>query len=438
MRARWLGVLALALLAGAAALVAAARRPRPVSESGAQPPAARTAPSSEREADDPEAPFPPGLGVDVPLHDPSGRALESFHRALARVEAGEEKARLLFYGASHTAVDHYVGRLREALQRRYGDAGRGFALAAWPHPQHYWQWGVRIDEGRGWDRLRLGAERAEADHYGLAGIVFDSAGREATARVATSEWGVGQRASRLEVWYQAQPGGGALEVRVDGTLRKRIATHAPSIEAGFATFDLEDGPHEVEMRALPGAPVRLYGVVLEREGPGVVVDNAGLSGARARLHLKWLDPVYTQHLERRAPDLVSFSYGGNEGNDFGIPISTYASRTERALARLRRTVPDASCLIIGPPDKPVFEDGEWAHRPRTTSIARVQRRLAEKHGCAFFDTIAFMGGRLSMLRWVAADPPLGRPDRVHFTARGYHRMAEVLLAGLLDGHAGRR
>jgi lysophospholipase L1-like esterase len=61
----------------------------------------------------------------------------------------------------------------------------------------------------------------------------------------------------------------------------------------------------------------------------------------------------------------------------------------------------------------------------------VQRDLAFRHGCAFFDTVKFMGGRLSMLKWVEAD--LARDDYIHFSARGYRRLGEVLLDGLLDG-----
>jgi lysophospholipase L1-like esterase len=385
-----------------------------------------------------DPPLPPGLGVAVPLEDPSGRALDAFHGALRRAEAGEGKARLMFFGGSHTECDHYVGYIRDALQGRFGDGGRGFAYPAWPSRFHYWQWGVQIDEGTGWARQRLGEKRGEPDYYGMAGLVFDSEGREATARVATSEWGVGQSADRLEVWYQEQPGGGDLELRVDGAQLDRIATDRPRVGPGFATYRLEDGPHEVALRAVPGASVRVYGLVLERDGPGVVVDNVGLSGARARFHLKWLDPVYSAQLRRRSPDLVAFFYGGNESNEFATPIDEFATQAEHALVRVLRRAPGASCVILGPADQPLEKDGEWMHRARTTSITRVKRDLAARHGCAFFDTVAFMGGRMSMLEWVRADPPLARDDYVHFSARGYRRLGEVLLDGLLDGYEGAR
>jgi lysophospholipase L1-like esterase len=90
--------------------------------------------------------------------------------------------------------------------------------------------------------------------------------------------------------------------------------------------------------------------------------------------------------------------------------------------------------VLGAADKPLDRDGAWVHRERTELVNRVQRELAFAHGCAFFDTVAFMGGELSMLRWVENDPPMARDDYIHFTARGYALMADVLLAELLAGY----
>jgi lysophospholipase L1-like esterase len=90
---------------------------------------------------------------------------------------------------------------------------------------------------------------------------------------------------------------------------------------------------------------------------------------------------------------------------------------------------------MGPADKPLRRDQGWVHRQRTTLIAEVQRRLALHHGCAYFDTVAFMGGKLSMLRWIAAEPPLARDDYVHLTPKGYKRLGEVLLKNLMQDFA---
>jgi lysophospholipase L1-like esterase len=64
----------------------------------------------------------------------------------------------------------------------------------------------------------------------------------------------------------------------------------------------------------------------------------------------------------------------------------------------------------------------------------VQRRVAKELGCGFFDLVRFMGGPMSMVQWAAAAPAFGARDHIHFTARGYQRLGEVLHAALLEGY----
>ena len=40
---------------------------------------------------------------------------------------------------------------------------------------------------------------------------------------------------------------------------------------------------------------------------------------------------------------------------------------------------------------------------------------------------------MSMMRWVAAVPPLGTSDYIHFTQAGYERLAAVLYEDLMAG-----
>jgi len=379
--------------------------------------------------------LPVDLAVTTHFEDPSGHALDRFHAALRRAERGEGKARVLTYGASHTAADHLPGHIRRALQERFGDGGRGFTLPAWPSDLYpYWQWGATIDEGEGWERVRLGLNRGVPDYYGITGIVFDLGGRRASSRIASAESGVGERADVIEVHYQAMPGGGDFDISIDGQASVSVSTTADEVGVGRFVVDVEDGPHEVVLDTHEGAPVRLYGLVFERSGPGVVVDNVALTGSRARYHDKWLEPVYTEHLGLRQPDLILLWYGGNEGNDIREPADRTSREIRRALAKLRAAAPDASCVLLGPSDKPISEDGGWVHRRRTEAITRATRTIALGNGCAFFDTVSFMGGALSMVRWVESDPPLARGDYIHLSALGYRLLAEEIIRELLVGY----
>lgn len=379
----------------------------------------------------------PAFGLDIPLYDPSGRALAPFYDALRRAESRTGKARMLVYGASHVASDFITDRLRRGLQARFGDAGHGFIMPAKPW-RSYRHLGYTVESNRRWRAHRIRATSREVDRLGLGGIAVDGSSREAWGRLTTGRHPI----SRFEVLYDQQPGGGSFDLRLDGRrarrvrtrLRNRGGTRSDTRQPGYAVVSAEDAPHTLEVRLRGDGPVRIFGVIAERESPGVVVDTLGLNGARASNQLLWDDALFRAHLARRRPDLIVLAYGTNESGDTDIPIEEYESRLRQVLGRLQETAPQAACLLIGPSDRPLREEGELKDRPRTAAIIATQQRVSRDLGCAFFDLVAFGGGPMSMVRWAAAEPPFAQPDLVHFTVRGYRRLGDVLLQALLDGY----
>ncbi len=391
------------------------------------PPLLRHGPRLLRDPD-PERP-----GLDISLEDRDGHSMDALHAALRRASGGEGQARLVFYGASHVASDFFTGALRKNLQARFGDAGHGVVLPAHPW-RTYRHLGVRLEsDRRRWEGHKVVASDREPDYYGVAGAYVETSVPGAFGRVSTTARGVGSRAGLFDVFYLQRPGGGSFDVLVDGRPQGRVSTGAAAASAGYATYRVPDGPHELELRARGDGPVRLFGVAVEREAPGVIVDTLGINGARARYQLLWDDALYREHLARRRPDLVVLAYGTNESGD-RRPIADYEASLRGVVGRVREVAPNASCLLIGPSDRPLSRaDGAFEDRPRTADIVAVQHRVALSAGCAFFDLVAFSGGPLSMVEWAAMDPAYAAPDHVHYTRRGYERLAEVLEAALLEG-----
>jgi lysophospholipase L1-like esterase len=382
---------------------------------------------------DPDAP----LIVNTPIEDPSGHAFDAFYRALERIETEHTQARVVVYGASHVASDLYTDIIRSKLQARFGDAGVGFVqpLRA---VSGYRSAGVTYEQASGWNGVHVKARTPVYDRYGLGGIYLTAAQSRKGAQLSFEtrpHAGLSGTADVLELWYLKQPRGGRLRVMIDG-VEHTLNTHAKTPKPGYERYELPDAQHRVELIAQGNAPVQLFGVVMERDVPGVVVDSLGVPGSRARYHLLWDDAIYREHLARRKPNLVVLAYGTNESGDDEEPIETYASDLRKVLGRIREVVPNASCLLVGPSDRPIENpDGTFVDRPRTTQIVEVQRAVSSEFGCGFFDLVAFMGGRLAMLRWVNSLPPLGTPDYVHFTRAGYEALGNALHAALMAGFA---
>ncbi len=371
---------------------------------------------------------PPVYGHDIELYDPSGRALAPLYRALRRAQAGEGQARLVFYGASHVASDFFTNVLREQLQSRFGNAGHGFILPARPWRTYRHLGGVQVESSRRWRSLRVTASTRDVAALGLAGVAVESDNANDWGRIDTGS----RTASRFDLHYWRQPGGGGFDVFLDGRRVRRVSTDAPEGRADYVVVTAPDAHHVLEVRVRGNGPVRLFGVSVEREAPGVVLDTLGINGARARSHLHWNEDVHIEQLRRVSPDLVALAYGTNDSGDVELPIERYETELRQVVARVRGTVPNAACMLIGPSDRPMRQpDGAFADRPRTHEIIEVQRRVSRDMGCAFFDLVAFGGGPLHMVDWAEATPAFAQRDHVHYTIRGYQRLGEVLLNAMM-------
>jgi len=381
------------------------------------------------------------LGERVPVEDPGGRALDAFHEALARAAAGKGPARILMLGASHTASDELTGPLRERFQKAFGDAGPGMVLPVTPFKWYAHRDLELLHRGRfrtvRLDRFDRQRRRfGLPGHAGLSGFAIESDRAGAWTRISPRRReGRGTRFSRIEVHYLARPGGGRFDLRVDGQGVARVATAARRVGVRRHVVEVPDGRHRVGIRIRTEEPVRLLGLVLERDRPGVVVDALGIPGSRAADQLPG-DPVtHRAHLRLRDPDLVVLAWGTNEALDRPVSLVDYEADLRQLLSRVRDAVPDASCLLVGPSDRPeVEDDGRVRPRPRAAQVVEVQRRLSADYGCGFFDLIRLQGGHGAMARWVTHDPPMGRDDYTHFTRRGYERVAELLESALLAGY----
>jgi lysophospholipase L1-like esterase len=379
------------------------------------------------------------LGLFVPIEGPPGGEppLARFYRALEDLRAGQDadgKVRVLAYGGSHTDADVYPHYVRTYLQERFGNGGHGFVHVAKP-----WRWYRHVDfrvEGiKHWITEHAQRRKGRGDGlYGLLGCSLAASSKRAFGKVIPRGDTVG---AEHEIYFLRQPKGGSFKVLADGKAVATVKTKADEPGPGYHRFVLPEGQHEIEVKLDGNGEVRLFGMTIERESPGVVVDTLGITGTRAANMLQWDREIWADNVAHRDPDLVMLFYGTNEAMDEDQPIGAYEDDLRAVLGRIQEAAPDASCLIMGPGDFPRRgPDGTWVDRPRVDEIIEAQRRVAIDAGCGFWDTKAFMGGALSMPLWVAAQPPMAKPDHIHFTVRGYVRIGMALVDAMMVGFDG--
>ncbi len=359
--------------------------------------------------------------------------LAKVRAVLARAARNDGHTRLSFWGASHVAGEYFTGELRRLLQDRYGDAGHGFVMPAAPW-KGYRATDVNLCTGGTWTsdfHNRVGGR--DDGLYGPGGISVEGLAPTSFGWVQTTRTNPhGRAVTRFEVLYLRQPGGGALDLLVDAAAPVRVPTRG-DLGPGAAVVDVPDGPHRLAVYPAGDGPVRVFGAVLERDVPGVIVDAMGVTGRTASSWLAWDESLQAAYLARRPVDLAVLAYGTNEANDRGLDEAEYRATLQKVLARMRRVLPDAACVLIGPSDRARKVSGTtfaiWSH---TAWVARVQREVGPAYGCVTWDLQEATGGPGSMARWRGAEPQLGADDGIHFTAAGYRELATRFLAAL-DG-----
>lgn len=386
-------------------------------------------------ADLPKAPGIPPEGTSAKhlLEDPSGRALQSF---FARLEETAQKrsgaiTRILHFGDSIVASDYVSSTLRRRFQEDYGDAGHGFTLLAnaWPA---YFHEGISRFATSGWLISRVVGPLASDGWHGLGGVSF-RAPPHLLARVGTAKKGdVGRKVSRFVLAYVESPDGGQADIRIDGIAHAPLDTHGPEKRFRAAVYEVPDGDHEFELQTTKGTS-RFFGLVLERDVPGVVLDAIGIQGARIRFLDKQDDAHYREQLAWRDPALVIYQFGANESADgYAYSMPEYYQTMRAVIAQQQAAIPNASCLIVGAMDRATRKGDEIRSLSIIPLIVEQQRKVAIDLGCAFFDTFRAMGGTGSMPSWFRRD--LGQSDLTHPTAVGAEMIGNWLYRAIL--HAG--
>jgi lysophospholipase L1-like esterase len=403
------------------------------------------------------------------------------------------------FGDSHTAGDGLTSRLRRQLGKKYGDAGRGVVAMGRPPIKHYYQRDVQFGSGGDWTSsvagAHHGANQANAwkrerranqanawkrerranqrtlgsgatrnpEPYGLTGVRMISATPGASAWVATCDnCDVGAEVTRFVLVVRLHPNGAQFRYRIDEQPWQSYDTNSnvsadPSLPWAAISVATPLGPHRftIEHDDLAGRTLEMFGVILLRRSDqsssassAFSVDSLGLVGRRLLQLASWDWSIIGPQLALRNPSLVMLQYGTNEADDPDLQLATVGAGYDRVIAQLRKYVPTASIVIVGPPDlarqsaacltkrkkrrrknsKQI--ECRWQTPDILTDIIHMQRDAAFRNHVTFFDSQSAMGGANQMDKMVNATPRLAATDHTHFTTAGYERWADTLLVSL--------
>ena len=370
-------------------------------------------------------------------------ALSGVFEALARAESGSsaQPVHILQIGDSHTAGDRITGRLRAALQARFGDGGRGVLPPGVPH-DGYAPLQVEVT-ANGWTTTlaplagRTGYQYFNVGLTGVQQLDTEPAGR-LTIRPEPDA-----RAMTIGLCWEAP--WGVVVSDEDETWTLASVSYDAGSDAGMACRNLHPVTRPGAITLRPADPERpvviLDHISLMNDGPGVVVSNLGVVGATLRDLGARDEGIVDLELRTWRPALIVLAFGTNEGFDDALDGPTYEALLRGQITRLRRLAPGASLMILGAPDalrngviNGCSADGRRAPPPSLAVVRDVQRRVAADVGVAFWDWHGRMGGDCSTDRLATRGEPFVWGDRVHFTSVGSDWIGGMLNADLMAAY----
>ncbi len=340
---------------------------------------------------------------------------------------------VLQIGDSHSANDAFSGRLRELMQARFGDGGRGLLPPGIPY--RYYQPAVVGVVADGWSLRRSGRD---AGAFGFTAIRQHADG-DATMTLSASPPDL----AHVFIDVLAQPGGGTLTVTDSAGRTMRVSTAAADYRRMRITAPTGPATATLELRTAADGPVDLLSWTAERDAPGVTWSNLGTIGATMDLVGSWSPWLLREEAQALHPALIVLAFGTNEGFNSTTDLAAYPALVHATLRRLRDAAPQAAILVLGPPggvraagnptDRPCPDDPGWGVPANLVSVRDIERRVAASEHVLFWDWAAAMGGDCAIVRWAQTDPPLAAQDHVHLLKPGYRLTAERLFESLMRG-----
>jgi hypothetical protein len=328
--------------------------------------------------------------VAVPdLVDFGDHSLDPFFDKLARVARGAPNTvlRIGTYGDSNWTNDKTAGEIRRRLQAAFGDAGHGWVSFGLPWGWYHHQ-NVRHGLTGRWSTWNPSALEIGDRLYGFAGASAESSQAGATVWVETAKAGdpVGTAVASFDLAYLARPKGGAFEVLIDDDSKEVVETDSATAELKFLHYKVTDGAHRLVVKVKRGK-VRVFGVSLERESTGIVLDGIGMNALNPPLMARMDSEQIRAGLARRSYDLLIESTGTKVWQPERQPNAWPAE-----LALFRSALPNTPLMLWSAPDFVQANSRPAVSLAYMRTFAKAKRDMAKTARIAFWDQYEALGG----------------------------------------------
>lgn len=364
-------------------------------------------------------------GPYVRFEDYSGEnMLASIVDRLSKLKETERSVRFAFLGDSFIEADILTADIREQLQSHFGGRGVGFVPVASVASSYR----TTVNHtSSGWNSFSmLDSRRADWGKLMFSGFYFIpqegavlsvKPGRRRDQLVPT----------KMARFFFINEKNTQIKVLINDSI---VKTYSPPSSNELQSIDLDGEISSVKLTFSSVNGFVGYGIFLN-DDKGVYVDNYSVRGYSG-VTLSSINAALSKRFDQLLPnDVIILQYGLNVA---GVNVTNYTQYKRKMVSvinTLKSYFPNTAFIIMGVSDRAVRINNQYETIPGIMSMVSVQREIAREAGIIFWDTFTAMGGKNSMLQFVAHKPPLASKDYTHINHAGGKRIAEIFVNSLL-------
>ena len=364
--------------------------------------------------------------------DPLSIFLDSLRNSKGQV-------RVMYYGDSQIEGDRITSFLRQSLREGHGGTGPGLFLPLMPvmYTKSLW-----IRSSSNWKKYNyLSFKTGKISHRELGPFMaicrFIPEGKKVTtpvkAYVRIEPSNVADNASSeydsLRIFYGNTSDLVKVVVHADDKIIFSDTLHRGSgfNETGCSLAGGKDITIEFEGMVSPD----IYGISIESK-TGIIVDNIPQRGS-AGLEFTMVSKANLKDTySKLKPDLFILHYGLNIVKNVTRDYSYFQKGLERQLVLLKEICPSTPILVLSLTDMAESRGDSISSYRNIPAIIDAQIRATNDAGASFWNSYQSMGGKSSIIKWAAKNPPLAQKDYVHLTYLGADTLSSKLAESLFS------
>ena len=350
----------------------------------------------------------------VDFGDPNAKKFVNRIKSLISTKKTDQVVNIIQFGDSHSAADFFTGEFRTLMQKKYGNAGIGWitpvAIKGQNHTAVSWK-------SKNWDIL---SSRVLSNlDFPMGGFIAKPINNVATIQIEPKV--IYNKNWKVKLTFKTHHNTAKSLELFDINNKQVNFNYTPKKNVWQTATVVSKMPLVIKAQN----DLELGGIWLTRyHQSGVVVSAIATNGAKQSIWQKWHSGWFKE-LGFSQSDLVILEYGTNESFDETLDADEYRKNLVSNIRQIRKTLPNATILLISPPDTMINEN----EAPKSFSqIKEIQKQVAKSEKTLFWDWQQAMGGKFAIKEWKQRE--LAKTDLVHQTLQGYKESARIFYKDL--------